>query len=332
MFKVTIGIPTFNRSIFLHRLLTSIEKSAKHVENLDLRIIIVDNCSTDNTKEVVDKWESTLNITYVRNSKNTGMIRNIMKVTEYYAGDGYFWFMGDDDQLEEPTFLEVDSKISKFKVDSFILINRYKCDSSMNKLKPDKYLKIKGDRYFDVSSEENLKKYFDCVNHAGGMFGLLTSTIVPQSFMSFLNENIKEDTFWLQNLFPHTYFIFKYMVSNYSSGAGIQYLSSPLILFRGGVNSKSSQPRMNALVDFDDFLAILISVFKTYKLRKAFKKMVTRHYSIRMHLSLVSETSKDVKSYHKAVFNDLFPCLSKKIYWGLISLLVLPYKLIKNIL
>jgi glycosyltransferase involved in cell wall biosynthesis len=76
---VTLCIPTYNRSQFLEKCLAQIVCQKGFDERTE--VVILDNCSTDNTKEIVGKFsERYSNIKYFRNSENIGMERNILKV------------------------------------------------------------------------------------------------------------------------------------------------------------------------------------------------------------------------------------------------------------
>ena len=76
---LTIGIPTFNRAQLLDRQLAWLAQAVKGFES-ECEIIVSDNCSSDDTPEVVKKWESHFSNTALklnRNSENVGAIRNI---------------------------------------------------------------------------------------------------------------------------------------------------------------------------------------------------------------------------------------------------------------
>jgi len=76
---LTIGLPTFNRSQLLDKQLAWLAQSIQGFES-NCEIIISDNCSTDNTPEVIKKWQTTFQNTTLklnRNIENIGPIRNI---------------------------------------------------------------------------------------------------------------------------------------------------------------------------------------------------------------------------------------------------------------
>ncbi|HMG93977.1 MAG TPA: glycosyltransferase family A protein [Chryseolinea sp.] len=97
---VTIGIPTFNGSTRLPRPIQSIW--TQNYPNLE--IIISDNCSTDNTKEVVENIRKEHpEIRYIRQDRNISQIPNYYFLLRAAKGKYFIW-LADDDFLE-PGFL-----------------------------------------------------------------------------------------------------------------------------------------------------------------------------------------------------------------------------------
>lgn len=67
----------------------------------ETEIIISDNCSTDDTADVVRKFQEAYpGIRYHRNDRNIGGERNFRLLATLAEGD-YIWIFGDDDKMEE---------------------------------------------------------------------------------------------------------------------------------------------------------------------------------------------------------------------------------------
>lgn len=93
---VSIGIPTYNRNVGIKKTLESIW--LQHYPNLE--VIISDNHSTDNTKDVIeDLIREHSNIKYWRQPFNIGMVPNFEFVLRQATGT-YFMWVADDDGLE----------------------------------------------------------------------------------------------------------------------------------------------------------------------------------------------------------------------------------------
>ena len=68
-FSVSVLIAAFNAEKFLDTTLASVSWQSVQVD----QVVIVDDCSTDGTKRVVDSWKSRLPIRYIRNETNLGV-------------------------------------------------------------------------------------------------------------------------------------------------------------------------------------------------------------------------------------------------------------------
>ena len=92
---VTIGIPTYNRADgYLRQALDSALKQTYP----NCEIIVSDNCSTDNTSELVGS-RSTERLRYFRHAKNIGANGNFNFCLEQARGD-YFLLLHDDDLID----------------------------------------------------------------------------------------------------------------------------------------------------------------------------------------------------------------------------------------
>jgi glycosyltransferase involved in cell wall biosynthesis len=97
---LTIAIPTYNRASILDGNLLSIYRQIEN-KSLPIEIIISDNCSPDNTTEVVKKYISKgMSITYIKNENNIGMDGNFAQCYRMAKGK-YVLVLGDDDYLIE---------------------------------------------------------------------------------------------------------------------------------------------------------------------------------------------------------------------------------------
>lgn len=91
--KLTVGIPTFNRA----ELLTQAIESVLAQSFRDFRLIVSDNASEDNTRDVVRSFGDD-RIEYVRSEQNVGAIANINRLIEL-ADTEFLMLLPDDDVL-----------------------------------------------------------------------------------------------------------------------------------------------------------------------------------------------------------------------------------------
>jgi glycosyltransferase involved in cell wall biosynthesis len=94
---VTIAIPTYNRAGEFLR--TALESALDQTyETID--VVVVDNCSTDHTPDLVRSYQADHpNLRYVRNSRNVGPFRNFQRCLDTARGS-YFLMLHDDDSID----------------------------------------------------------------------------------------------------------------------------------------------------------------------------------------------------------------------------------------
>lgn len=91
--KVSILMPTFNRSSFLKEAIESVL-----LQNIsEFEIIVADNASTDNTKQIVALFDDK-RIVYFRNENNIGVVNNYNKALKLSKGE-YIYIFSDDDVM-----------------------------------------------------------------------------------------------------------------------------------------------------------------------------------------------------------------------------------------
>lgn len=144
---LTISIPTYNRAQMLDRQLKWLASEIMGYEG-DCEIIISDNCSTDNTEEIVEMWKSALSprisFTYYRNEENIGAMSNIVSCLRKATGK-FVWSLGDDDSAQDGTIGYLLSKIKKHSNLSLILLNGFGRDVRTNK--------VIFERFFDSTTD-----------------------------------------------------------------------------------------------------------------------------------------------------------------------------------
>jgi glycosyltransferase involved in cell wall biosynthesis len=98
--KVSVLIPTFNYAHFLDETI----QSALGQTFTDFELLIVDNCSDDDTATVVAAYLGDARVSYHRNEKNLGLVGNWNRCLELANGE-YIKFLCADDKFEK-TMLE----------------------------------------------------------------------------------------------------------------------------------------------------------------------------------------------------------------------------------
>lgn len=121
--KLSICIPTYNRAEHLVSCLHSICLN-KSRSKIDFQVCVSDNCSTDETEEVVRRAQESLDIKYQKNLSNLGRVRNYLNVVEMADGE-FVWLLGDDDLLMPDALMKVCDLIDKYTDVDFFYINSF---------------------------------------------------------------------------------------------------------------------------------------------------------------------------------------------------------------
>lgn len=103
--KISVLIPTYNRSNLLKDCINSVLNQTYQ----NLEIYIIDDCSSDNTEEIVKSFDSN-KIVYLKNQKNIGSAMGDREhfrrfFYELMSGD-YFIYITDDDYWPDDNFLK----------------------------------------------------------------------------------------------------------------------------------------------------------------------------------------------------------------------------------
>ncbi|MBV9385110.1 MAG: glycosyltransferase [Chroococcidiopsidaceae cyanobacterium CP_BM_ER_R8_30] len=177
---LTIAIPTFNRAELLNKQLTWLAQALRGFE-AECEILVSDNCSTDNTQDVVKRCQSTfshITVNYNRNNENVGVLKNVAYCL-HTATTKYVWAIGDDDPIEARAVTYVLTKIKEYKNLSLLFLNF----SGRNKItgEPVSPRTIIGNRWFDADSEDGRgdgKAIFEhCYDKSVGAVIFLTATV-----------------------------------------------------------------------------------------------------------------------------------------------------------
>ena len=96
---IDIVISTYNRADYLRMAIASV----LHQTNSKYHLYILDNCSTDNTSEIVESFKNP-EVTYIKNDKNLGMVGNWNKALT--VGESEYVHIFHDDDILEPDFID----------------------------------------------------------------------------------------------------------------------------------------------------------------------------------------------------------------------------------
>ena len=102
--KISVCMPVYNGSAYIAFAIQSVLSQTYK----DFQLIVCDNCSTDNTEEIVRNFKDP-RITYERNARNLGLVGNANRCLELAEGEYVYIFHHDD--IMFPENLELKARI-----------------------------------------------------------------------------------------------------------------------------------------------------------------------------------------------------------------------------
>ena len=184
---ISVGIPTYNRSVGILRTLNSIW--AQQYPNLE--VVISDNCSTDDTQEVIQQVSKEHpEIKFHHQKTNIGMIANFEFVLRKSNGK-YFMWVADDDALEAGVLLKYVAYLETHPAYSIVSGEiKYWLDNKQD-------LSERGFTFEQKSSSLRVLGYYSKVVYGGMMHGLMRRELTSKVS---LRQVIGNDYHFIANL------------------------------------------------------------------------------------------------------------------------------------
>ena len=132
--RLTVAIPTYNRAPFLAQTLDAFARELQRAPVTGVSFLVIDNCSTDDTRAVVDRFAATVpDVAYARNETNTGAERNIMSCALTSPGE-FTWIFGDDDLPSAGSLARILDNIETQPADDLYLLNYRQMNQSLSQV------------------------------------------------------------------------------------------------------------------------------------------------------------------------------------------------------
>lgn len=249
----------------------------------EVEICISDNCSTDNTKHIVEEYQKTspINIVYSKNEKNMGADFNYLKVVEIAHGD-FCWFLGSDDRIQKSGIDTVLNEIKKNQNISLIIVNRDCYDFEMNnKIKShyDPAKKLNNKTIF--SGEDEIKIFISSIFY---YLGYITAEVINRkNWKSIVDNETNLSNYF--NAYVHTYIITKMLITNPFA----IFLSEHFVSWRSGndsfMDSDDKKFIKRCLLDVIGYSQIASDVLKKWDNNVYYKSLASVSTTmIRAHL------------------------------------------------
>lgn len=222
MFKISVIIPCYNVSLFIDRCLTSIVNQTIGIDNL--QIICVDDASTDDTWQCLQRWEQQypdhIVLIHLDTNSRQGTCRNIGME---YVHAPYVSFIDADDWIEPDYYSIMYTYATEFNCE--IVCCAYKRDFSDELCYLDSRSTGNSTRYLVVDTIEKRKTFIHLKSMGYGAPCKLIRTDFLNDHQIYFPENLAyEDNFWSSLL--HLYaqhiliveeYLYHYFVNSHST-------------------------------------------------------------------------------------------------------------------
>lgn len=198
---LSICIPTYNgaSSFLRHSLDILLPVVEKYKDSVD--VIVANNCSTDNTVELLQSYSHYSCLKYFTNEKNIGFKGNMKLISDKYADGYYSWMIGDDDIIN-PFFIDFIIGQLKLKQFDYIYIRSEDKNESLFDSKI----------YFPESftiTPSNFGQAIDRVSQRGNTLGTFIGSNIYRTdlFREVPKEIITDGFYEFYQVFPNAYIL-----------------------------------------------------------------------------------------------------------------------------
>ena len=221
---LSICIPTYNRAKYIDELLNSIENQITIENKNQIEICISDNCSTDNTDDIISKYKEKdmCDITYNKNVENVGADKNYLAVVDIANGE-YCWWIGSDDVLEKDILTKLIEKIELTNYDFYMLTQNCYDNKIQTQYKCNHHPLLN-------NSNDTLLSLNDIITEAIYLLGYLSVLIVKREVFI---QKMPDEEKYIGSMYVHTYKIL-YALNNNST---MFYIREPFVKWRGDNDS-----------------------------------------------------------------------------------------------
>ncbi|QEZ88616.1 glycosyltransferase, family 2 [Aliarcobacter cibarius] len=262
-YLVSVVLCTYNGEKYLEEQLNSIlNQTYKNIE-----IIISDDCSTDNTLEILEKYRYLENFHIFLNKENLGFNKNFELAIS--KANGYFIALCDQDDLWELDKIEI--LVSSIDENSLVYANSMLVDENLKSL--------------NKTLEEKLKVNFISSN---SMLSFIFGNCVSAHAMMFKKEMVSVFNF------PKNIYFDQYIAMVCASKNGVKYIDRNLVFYRqhsnntlaqNGVKKRKSifhkiKTKLEKKVKDNEDLKNIVKVMKDIPTIKKDEKIILDEYTI----------------------------------------------------
>lgn len=181
MFKITVGIRAYNVENYIEQCLNSVyDQTIKD----DIQLVIVEDCSTDNTLNIINNWidaHKSVSVRLYNNSVNRGAGVGLMLLQEYIQDTEYVIILDGDDFYTKTDCLEYMYNFIKNHNFDFVKFSKYINDYHIKNL-------VKLDLYQQI----NFNPFrYDEDGYTGQLFGLTSNWVLHDFDFYYYRNNVE---------------------------------------------------------------------------------------------------------------------------------------------
>lgn len=191
-YLLSICIPTYNGAKTIKNMLNILLPQV----NDNVEIIISDNCSTDETPNIIKGYQSIYNIKYIRNEVNIGPDANFLQCMNLASGK-FTYLLSDDDILVEGALEKILNYLNKYPDVSLVYLDSVGFSQ--------KYIDVSNCHYYPehvkkVDKDLYTTNRIEFMNYAIRMWGFLSSFLWnTEKYKKIKNAEQYFGTYWLQS-------------------------------------------------------------------------------------------------------------------------------------
>ena len=275
--KISVLIPTYNYGRYLREAIDSV--LAQDFHNYEL--IVSDDCSSDNSEEIISKYNSDKRIRYYRHKKNLGMVENWNWCISQARGEFIKFVFGDDKLLRPDALRKLIELMENNPQATLGACARTIIDKSSSPVKTLNDLGSSG----QYNGSDIIYK---CLDENRNIIGEPTVTIFRKENaglgFSLRYKQLVDLEFWFRLL----------------AKGDLVYEKEPLCCFRKHDFQQTAKNRVNGIAELENLMLFHEYSKKSIKIKRNIKwRQFNKLYSIQKLRKRVGKTSPDIEALEK---------------------------------
>lgn len=158
--KITVSIPVYNRKDRISYCIDSVLNQNENSQ-FSFTVLVIDNSSTDGTKDVLKEYSKSKKVTVIYNSTNVGMANNWTKCFEKAQSD-YIYLLHSDDRMLPNTLITISDFLHQYPECDFGFGN---VDINRNNRITKNVFSLRGKHFELLNNQWLLDEYFYRASH-----------------------------------------------------------------------------------------------------------------------------------------------------------------------